>query len=671
MFFDYYSKIDAETSPERAISYIREVSRFHRIQVSEGFRESAHYVHDTCTEFGLDSEIFTYPADGQSTIWGQPPVQREWKMENAILELISPKKHAGKLADYSENKLSVIQRCGPTPEGGITAEIVAVDKADQQKSYEDIDVDGKFVLVDSAPGRVYQLAVVERGAAGIITDQMPTFPPVRRTMDLPDALAYRSFWFGSEEQPCPGFVLSPREGARTRKLLEQADHPVKVHAEVQAEFFDGTMEVVSVKIPGTTSEEVLITAHLCHPQPSANDNASGVSAAMEAARTLKTSIEQENLPSPRRTIRFLFIPEMAGTYAFLAQHEDNLDDFVAGINLDMVGARQDISGGAFTAEQPPRATPNFAGDLAALILQHAGGDNTNYAKTAKYASFRHAVTPFSGGSDHYILSDPTVGIPSPMLIQWPDKFYHTSMDTQDKIDPEMLARVASITATYAYSTAQADSREASWLASEMTWRFSDILKNQRSRMWEYLQSEGMDAVKEYVEFLTDRRLKDIQSLNRLGLDENSISEWMDEIKALSSSYLSSLQRLKASDAVPAGQKSDNDSNEDNCCCGCDEVESDQQLSKIVPLRTHPGPVSLRRRLKELSDEQQKEWRKIQKNDQVRSIAFTLSLYWADGNRSLAEIRDLVRWECGIDTTPYLVTFFENLAEFDLVEINND
>ena len=51
--------------------------------------------------------------------------------------------------------------------------------------------------------------------------------------------------------------------------------------------------------------------------------------------------------------------------------------------------------------------------------------------------------------------DATVGIPSVMLNQSPDKFYHTSTDTADKIDPAQMAyatRVAVLTAlTYLYS----------------------------------------------------------------------------------------------------------------------------------------------------------------------------------------------------------------------------
>jgi len=64
--------------------------------------------------------------------------------------------------------------------------------------------------------------------------------------------------------------------------------------------------------------EVLVVAHLCHPQPSANDNASGAAAALEAARVLQTLIAGGHLPPPRRSIRFLWLPEFTGSQAYLA-----------------------------------------------------------------------------------------------------------------------------------------------------------------------------------------------------------------------------------------------------------------------------------------------------------------------------------------------------------------
>ena len=70
---------------------------------------------------------------------------------------------------------------------------------------------------------------------------------------------------------------------------------------------------------------------------------------METARTLSNLIATGRLQRPKRSIRFLWVPEMTGSYAFLATHEEELKNTVAAINLDMVGENQDLCGSTFTA----------------------------------------------------------------------------------------------------------------------------------------------------------------------------------------------------------------------------------------------------------------------------------------------------------------------------------
>ena len=75
-------------------------------------------------------------------------------------------------------------------------------------------------------------------------------------------------------------------------------------------------------IPGETQEEVLMTAHLCHPRSSVNDNASGAASAIEAMGVLQSLIDEGVLEKPRRTIRLLLIPEFTGTYAYLEERPE-------------------------------------------------------------------------------------------------------------------------------------------------------------------------------------------------------------------------------------------------------------------------------------------------------------------------------------------------------------
>ena len=67
-------------------------------------------------------------------------------------------------------------------------------------------------------------------------------------------------------------------------------------------------------IPGGATDEVLLSAHICHPSL-ANDNLSGISVAVELARRLAA------LPARRYTYRFLFIPGTIGSITWLARNE--------------------------------------------------------------------------------------------------------------------------------------------------------------------------------------------------------------------------------------------------------------------------------------------------------------------------------------------------------------
>lgn len=133
-------------------------------------------------------------------------------------------------------------------------------------------------------------------------------------------------------------------------------------------------------------------------------------------------IDDKRLPEPRRSLVFTWVPEMTGTYAWLNEVEGEIPEMVAALNLDMVGEKQDVTGSSLLVERTPEATPSFVNSLMEAIYDEVKKQASNLGGSSEYPLFRHAVTPFSGGSDHYVYSDPTVCVPCPMIIQWPDKF---------------------------------------------------------------------------------------------------------------------------------------------------------------------------------------------------------------------------------------------------------
>jgi hypothetical protein len=141
----------------------------------------------------------------------------------------------------------------------------------------------------------------------------------------------------------------------------------------------------------------------------------------------------------------------------------------------MVGADQSQTGSVMLLERPPDAAASFVPDLLEKLREELSHEAKSHTGMSSFPLYRYATTPFSGGSDHYIFSDPTVGVPMAMIIQWPDKFYHTSADTLEKVDPVSLARSGSLAAAYAYFVAVAGEVETTWLAYEMSARWQQRL----------------------------------------------------------------------------------------------------------------------------------------------------------------------------------------------------
>jgi hypothetical protein len=668
-----------EVSGESALSFVSEISRHHRIQASPGLRAAAEYAAETLSSFGLEAQVLKYRADYEAQSWGERMFE-EWSCRDAELRLTEPAEEAQPLARWSDTKFSLIQRSHPTPGGCCDAEVVALEKGEEDADYEGVDVSGKIVITSGDVGRLYEMAVERRGALGIIYDGMRTFPPIRREGDLDDALQYTSFWWTGGEKPCFGFVLSPRRGRWLRRLVEERrkkGEPVKVWAKVDSRFRKGTIEDAVATIRGETDEEVVVVAHICHPQPSANDNASGCGAAIEAARALHRLIARGDLPRPRRTIRFTLVPEMTGTYTWLAGNEDRIPKMVAAINLDMVGENQNLCGGPLVAERTPEATPSFVNALVEAIYDELKADGKNLAGTATYALFKHAVSPFSGGSDHYIYSDPTVGIPCPMFIQWPDKFYHTSWDTIDKVDPEMLRRVALMTATYAYFIANAGAEEAVWLATEVSSRAKeDLVESMRKFVAETLDAEKQDEklgerlgealleLRKKVEYRADRGIEAIGTIGRLAggdpnftaIEERLIADLrstaVKERKLVEQAFNDFARTKGISPPIPRKKRA---------------TKLEKEAAGIVPSRVYRGPISTRSWTRKLSLEERDDLWRLGKEHRESEVLGELAVYWTDGARNLLEIGELVRLETGRSDLEYLVKYYRFLEKMGLVK----
>jgi hypothetical protein len=367
---------------------------------------------------------------------------------------------------------------------------------------------------------------------------------------------------------------------------------------------------------------------------------------------------------------------MTGTYAYLATREHEIEDMVAGVNMDMVGQNQEKCGSTFLIEKLPYALPSFADDLIVRLREELLDDMSSLGGTGQYASFRHAVIPFSGGSDHYVFSDPSVGVPMPQLLQWPDKYYHTSEDTLEKVDPATLARVGSLAATYAYFVASAGRAEATWLGYEMVARFkreitrliqetvteaTNVDTEVASERIEKLQ-KALALLRKKIPFLVEREKLALASLKRLS-SEVSVEGWQEEVTAFAEQEV-----IRGEEAFGkcVGELEWTEISEPP-----ERVldEWEKKAAELVPQRRYRGPVSVRNYLHLLDKEDRERVRQMRKqHGMILYSLSTLAEYWADGQRSLLNIADLIELETGQRNIEILVDYFRMLDKLDLIKL---
>lgn len=448
-----------EVSGEIAFRYAARISQFDRVQGSDGWHEAAEWIKGELERIGYtDAVIEGWPSNG-STLYYTYTTPIGWRARSAELWMVSPRRE--RLCWFEEMPLTLIKHSGPAD---IEAELVDVGTGIGEESYRNKDVRGKIVLATGSPGAVAREAVVRRGAVGMVG----WYPPDVRA-GYPNLVRYTAFWpsWEARDQHGFGFNVSKNQGAVLKQMLEQGQKVV-LRASVDAEFYETRIEALSVSLRGSEEpeKELLIIGHLCHPTPSANDNASGAGGMLEMARALKRLVDRGAIPRPRRTIRFLWVPEFYGTVPYIMAHLEQTRNTLAVINCDMIGENLALTGGTFTITRAPDSVPTYLNDVAAHVAAIVERLNlTSINGSSNPFVWRSA--PYSGGSDHLVYNDGSLRVPA-LMFGHGDTFHHTSLDTLEKVDASELRRV-SVTAlgtmVYLASASDAEARDMAMLVA--------------------------------------------------------------------------------------------------------------------------------------------------------------------------------------------------------------
>ncbi|MEU1513132.1 M28 family peptidase [Streptomyces sp. NPDC005811] len=400
------------------------VSAFDRYQGSRGLEEAARTVAEAAVAAGLhDVGVRHFTADGRRQWWTfRAPVS--WTPLTARLTVFAgPGPHAPEVlrVDHAEQPFTVATYSAATPAGGVVARLVPVAGGDPVGP----EMAGAVALVDRhafVRGSLLQ-ELTAAGALGLVTDAPAKgtgpFAQVGRIELPPDSVLF-------------GFSVTPAMFHAARAAVGRG---ATARAEVTVDRTAG-MPVVSGVLPGDeTVGEIWLTAHLCHPRPGSNDNASGVAALLGVAATLSHARRAHARYRTRRPIRFFWGAEFLGNAAVLHQRSQPGGGGLphALINLDMVGEDQALCRSPFVVERPPETTPTLLGPLAEHVVEQV------FAATADHPG-TWGPSPFLGFSDHALYADPSVDRPAVQFCHPADRFNHSAGDSPDKVSEVEMAR---------------------------------------------------------------------------------------------------------------------------------------------------------------------------------------------------------------------------------------
>ena len=605
-------EIVGEASGETALNTIIDINGYNRDRQSDeyaGLFQETQVILKKLKQYGISAELVEFPAANE--LWDA--VKGElWEMKPRHQKLASMRDMVPMLASGSQ----------PTD---VTAELVWVGRG----SPAEIDaakVEGKIAVTEGSLAQVHNYACNQKGALGVIGVAMsrPYFDPLQMTWagiggmrgggggqrgaapGQPPAQPAQPPQPPAQPQPKPkfGFQLPVREGDFLKQRL-MANEKITVHAVVESKQEKYNNENIVAVIPGTdpNAGEIIFSAHLFEgfTKFGANDNTSGSATILEVARLLNTCFQEGRLPKPKRTIRFLWGPEIGGTGMWVRANKTIMDKTLCNINMDMVGEWLSKNQAFMCLMRTTFGNAHYINDVMENYYRYVGEGNRERIQNRgdAYKVPLRIVAPFGadepfwysiethyGASDHEVFNDWGVRVPGVMMIAWPDRWYHTSGDLPDKSDATQLKRAAAIGAAGAYTVATADDNMAVKIAGEIT-------SNAARRLGHYLvvglealnratDKNLLDAFKEARGFVEGGMLNEkdtLDSILQLAADKAGVGAYVAQLKksvdAVGAAHLTTLQAHMEAMAKKLGTKP----------VKIELSELDKKAMKIVPRTT--------------------------------------------------------------------------------------
>jgi aminopeptidase YwaD len=505
-----------ESSGEQAYNTIADLSEFNRQRKPEEFQGTlfeSQYVIDRLKEYGLEGVNIERFGKTKS----YHPLKGDlWEL--------SP--HSDKIADVTDLPFTLVPGSPVTETDG---ELVYIGDA-YNGTLDKIDLSGKIALTSARPGAIMNM-MLQKGARGIVSFYSPR--PLENEIMIPDMKGGGA----SRNSSSSLFVfdISPRDGYVIRDRLLRGEK-IKVHASIKFRTEEIDIQVPTCFIKGSDPDagEIIISAHLFESfiNEGANDNISGAAAILEVARVLNKAVTEGIISRPKRTIRFIWVPEYSGTIPWVKAHKDIVRESLCNINLDMVGLSLSKYKSSMILHRTTYGNAHYINDVVENYYRYVGETNQKNSVVTGSTFFKRIVAPSgtedpfyyqietsSGGSDHDVFNDWGVQVPGVLLITWPDPFYHTSQDRIDKCDPTQLKRVVFITSAAAFTIASAGEGEAINISGEVYGNSVRRIGYQVSKAFDEINKAGADnlvhILKRSISDIRGTSLGEIMTINSI------------------------------------------------------------------------------------------------------------------------------------------------------------
>lgn len=228
--------------------------------------------------------------------------------------------------------------------------------------------------------------------------------------EQPSWISYRTCF----HQHAWGFCLTHEQLEQLDALAAASESEPQYDVCIDASHDDGSLTYGELFLPGETDEEVLLSAHICHPSL-ANDNLSGIAVAVQLAKHLSQR-------KRRYGYRFVFAPATIGAITWLSQNESRLSKIRHGLILSLLGDAGNVT------YKKTRSGDAPIDRTLAYVLEHAEGS--------------YAINEFEPfGYDERQYCSPGIDLPIGCLMRTPNgqyPEYHTSADNLDLVKPYYL-----------------------------------------------------------------------------------------------------------------------------------------------------------------------------------------------------------------------------------------